>query len=425
VNEHSNEVVGTAGRPRHRLHVPGPPARPGEDPDFSYLDVSAAGSADRPPVGADPSDVRHLAHSLIRVLDDEGNAVGPWDPGLAADELRQGLRSIALTRAYDERMQRMQRQGKTSFYVGSVGEEAISVGQALEFERGDMCFPTYRQAGWLIARGYPLTDMICQVLSNEKDPLRGRQMPIMYASRDAGFFSVSGNLTTQFIQAVGWAMASAISDDTAVACGSVGEGATAEGDFHHGLVFASTYRAPVVLNVINNQWAISSFQTVAGGIETTFADRAVGFGIPALRADGNDYLAVVAATRWAARRARTGLGPSLIEWVTYRAGAHSTSDDPSRYRPADEWEHWPLGDPLDRLRGHLVRIGEWDEDRHSEMLDEVAETVAGAAREAESYGTMLDERHADPATMFDDVYAQIPPHLDRQRAEMRRHAGGT
>ena len=401
-----------------RLRVPHPPARPGDAPDFSYLDVPAAGSAPRPPLDADPAEVRPLADDLIRVLDDDGGAVGPWVPEVTPDHLRLALRTMALTRAYDARMLSAQRQGKTSFYICSTGEEAISVGQAYVFEPGDMCFPTYRQQGWLIARGQPIVEMMCQVLSNEKDPLNGRQMPIMYASRDADFFSISGNLATQFIQAVGWAMAAAITGDGHVAIGSVGDGATAEGDFHHALTFAATYRPPVVLNVVNNQWAISSFQSIASGGSSTFAARAAGYGLPALRADGNDYLAVLAATHWAERRARAGLGPTVIEWVTYRAASHSTSDDPSRYRPANEWDVWPLGDPIDRLAQHLRQLGEWDDDRHQQMLDEVGATVAAAGAEAERYGTMLDDRHADPRRIFDDVYAEVPEHLRRQRAEL-------
>ena len=188
--------------------------------------------------------------------------------------------------------------------------------------------------------------MMCQVFSNEKDRLHGRQMPIMYSAREVGFFSISGNLGTQYIQAVGWAMASAIKGDTCIASGVVGEGATAEADFHHALTFATTYQAPVILNVVNNQWAIS----YVPGHRRRFDGRpsplaAIGYGIPALRVDGNDYLAVIAATRWAADAGRSNGGPTVIEWVTYRAAAHSSSDDPSRYRPADEWKSWPLGDP--------------------------------------------------------------------------------
>jgi 2-oxoisovalerate dehydrogenase E1 component alpha subunit len=401
-----------------RFRVPEPPARPGERADFSYVVVPPAGSVRRPDIDAAPSDMRDLAYTMVRVLDDDGQAVGPWDPEASTDALYDGLRAMVLTRTYDERMLTAQRQGKTSFYMRSTGEEAFAVGHALELDPGDMFFPTYRQQGFLIARRWPLVDMMCQIFSNEKDRLHGRQMPVMYSARQAGFFTISGNLTTQFIQAVGWAMAAAIKGDTRIASGVVGEGATAEGDFHHALTFAATYQAPVILNVVNNQWAISSFQGMAGGTHATFAARGIGHGIPALRVDGNDYLAVLAATRWAAQRARANLGPTLIEWVTYRASAHSTSDDPSRYRPVDEWKDWPLGDPIERLKQHLIGRGDWSDDKHADLVVGVDREVAAAAKEAESYGTLLDGRVASARSIFEDVYKEMPPHLRRQRAQL-------
>lgn len=401
-----------------RFGVPEPPARPGEHADFSYVVVPPAGSVRRPEIDTTPAEIRDLAYTMIRVLDDDGTAVGPWDPQPSGDALYEGLRAMVLTRAYDDRMLTAQRQGKTSFYVRCTGEEAFAVGQALELHANDMFFPTYRNQGWLIARRWPLVDMMCQVFSNERDRLHGKQMPIMYSARDVGFFSVSGNLTTQFIQAVGWAMASAIKGDTRIASGAVGEGGTAEGDFHHALTFATTYQAPVILNIVNNQWAISSFQGIAGGTHSTFAARGVGHGIASLRVDGNDYLAVLAATRWAAERARTNHGPTLIEWVTYRAAAHSTSDDPSRYRPADEWKAWPLGDPIDRLKNHLIARGDWSDDKHADLVADVEREVMTAAKEAESYGTMLDGRVAGAKSIFEDVYKEIPRHLQLQRQQL-------
>jgi 2-oxoisovalerate dehydrogenase E1 component alpha subunit len=386
--------------------------------DFSYLEVPAAGTVERPPIDTAPKDMRDLAYTMIRVLDDDGAAVGPWNPELDVTSLRDGLRAMVMTRSYDDRMTTAQRQGKTSFYIRCTGEEAIAVGHALELRPDDMFFPTYRQQGWLIARRWPLVDMACQVFSNEKDRLHGRQMPIMYSARDVGFFSISGNLGTQYVQAVGWAMASAIKGDTRIASGVVGEGTTAEADFHHALTFATTYQAPVILNVVNNQWAISSFQGIAGGSRSTFAARAIGYGIPALRVDGNDYLAVIAATRWAAERARTNRGPTLIEWVTYRASAHSTSDDPSRYRPVDEWKSWPLGDPIERLKTHLITLGVWSEEQHAALIAETDAEVLAAAREAESYGTLLDGRVASARGIFEDVFKDMPEHLQRQRRQM-------
>ncbi len=401
-----------------RFRIPEPPARPGERADFSYIVVPPAGSARRPEIETDPSEMRDLAYSLIRVLDDDGSATGPWIPELEPDALYHGLRAMVMTRTYDDRMLMAQRQGKTSFYMRCTGEEAIAVGHALELDRDDMFFPTYRNQGWLIARRWPLVEMMCQVFSNEKDRLHGRQMPIMYSAREVGFFSISGNLGTQFIQAVGWAMASAIKGDTRIASGMVGEGTTAEADFHNALTFATTYQAPVILNIVNNQWAISTFQGIAGGNQSTFAARAIGHGIPALRVDGNDYLAVIAATRWAAQRARANLGPTVIEWLTYRAAAHSTSDDPSRYRPADEWKSWPLGDPIERLKNHLIARGDWSEEQHRDLVADVDREVLAAARDAESYGTLLDGRVASAKSIFEDVYKDMPPHLQRQRRQM-------
>ena len=230
-------------------------------------------------------------------------------------------------------MQRAQRQGKISFYIKSTGEEAVSIAQTMALRPGDMLFPSYRTQGLHIARGRNLVDLMCQCLSNSQDMCKGRQMPIFYHWDRGKIFSVSGNLTTQVPQAVGWAMAAAIKGEDHIAAAWTGEGATAEADFHHALTFAAVYRAPVLLNVVNNQWAISTFQGFAGGEQQTFAARGPGYGIPGIRVDGNDFLAIYGVTQWAAERARNGAGATLIELVTYRAGPHSTSDDPSRYRP--------------------------------------------------------------------------------------------
>jgi 2-oxoisovalerate dehydrogenase E1 component alpha subunit len=281
-----------------------------------------------------------------------------------------------------------------------------------------MCFPTYRQQGLLMARDVSLVEMMCQIFSNSHDPLKGRQMPVLYSVRRAGFFSLSGNLATQYIQAVGWAMASAIKNDTKIASAWIGDGSTAEADFHNALTFAAVYRAPVILNVVNNQWAISTFQGIAGGDETTFAARGLGNGIASLRVDGNDFLAVYAASQWAIERARSNLGPTLIEWVTYRGGAHSTSDDPSKYRPADDWERFPLGDPIIRLKQHLIRIGAWSEKQHARMSEEVEAQVRAAQKEAESYGTLGSGPIPSAAAIFDDVYKDMPEHLRRQRQQL-------
>jgi 2-oxoisovalerate dehydrogenase E1 component alpha subunit len=407
-------------RPRLALHVPEPKFRPGDTVDFSHIPVPEAGAQPRPDEACPASETDPLCTDLVRVLGEDHKAHGPWDPRLAPDQLRAMLRDMALTRAFDERMYRGQRQGKTSFYMKCTGEEATSIAAAHALASDDMVFPSYRQQGILIARGYPLLEMINQIYSNRGDKLKGRQLPIMYSSRNHSFFTISGNLATQVPQAVGWAMASAIRHDSRIAATWLGEGSTAEGDFHSGMTFSAVYNAPVIFNVVNNQWAISSFSGFAGAERTTFAARAIGYGIAGLRVDGNDPLAVYAAVRWAADRARSNNGPTLIEHFTYRAEGHSTSDDPSQYRSAQEREEWPLGDPIMRLKQHLIAIGEWSEEQHEKMDLALAEEVRAATKEAEKNGILGHGLHHPFHTMFEDVFEELPWNLEEQAAQAIR-----
>jgi 2-oxoisovalerate dehydrogenase E1 component alpha subunit len=401
-----------------RLHIPIPSSRPGEKPDFSNIEVPNAGAADRPEPLVDPHNMKHLANTLIRVLDKKNNAVGPWAMDIPAEVLRNGLRHMLTVRAYDDRMFTLQRQGKLSFYMKSTGEEAVSVAAALALRSGDMLFPSYRQQGLLVARDRSLVDMMCHCLSNTRDNAKGRQMPIMYTWKEGNFFTISGNLGTQLPQAVGWAMGAAYKNQDHIAAGWVGDGTTAEGDFHYALTFATVYQAPVILNVVNNQWAISSYQGIAGGEHSTFAERAHGFGMPGLRVDGNDFLAVYAATKWAAERARKLGGPTLIEHFTYRVEGHSSSDDPSQYRPKSEASEWPLGDPIERLKNHLIQIGEWSEQRHQDLHNELIALVQRCYDEAKTFGTLNEEPKLPAASMFEDIYKEPLPHLLKQRQQM-------
>ncbi|WP_374284003.1 3-methyl-2-oxobutanoate dehydrogenase (2-methylpropanoyl-transferring) subunit alpha [Novosphingobium sp.] len=402
------------------LHVPEPPFRPGDPVDYSFLDIPPAGAAPRPDESCDPHETAPLCTGMIRVLDEDYRAVGPWDPRLDPETLRRMLRVMALTRAFDDRMYRGQRQGKTSFYMKCTGEEATSVASAFALDNDDMVFPSYRQQGILIARGYPIQEMINQIYSNRADKLKGRQLPIMYSSREHNFFTISGNLATQYPQAVGWAMASAIRGDTRIASAWIGEGSSAEGDAHAAFTFATVFNAPVVLNIVNNQWAISSFSGFAGAERATFASRATGYGIAGLRVDGNDALAVYAAARWAANRARANKGPTLIEHFTYRAEGHSTSDDPSQYRSAQEREEWPLGDPIMRLKRHLVAMGEWSVEAHRAMDAELVEQVKAATKEAEKNGVLGHGLHHPFHTMFEDVFEELPWNLREQADQAMR-----
>jgi 2-oxoisovalerate dehydrogenase E1 component alpha subunit len=406
-----------------RLHLPKVPARPGEQPDFSYVSVSAPGAVPRPEIQTRARDMLSLSVDLVRVLDDQGEAQGPWNPHLDPADLQVGLRHMLLTRTYDDRMQRTQRAGKISFYMRSLGEEAVSVAACMALKPGDMLFPSYRNQGLHICRGLPLVDMMCQLLSNTHDMCKGRQLPVMYHSRAGNLFSISGNLATQFPQAVGWAMAAAIKGEDHLAASWLGEGSSAEADFHQALLFASVYQAPAILNVVNNQWAISTFQGYAGGEQRSFAGRGPGYGMPGIRVDGNDFLAVYAVTQWAAERARTGHGPTLIELVTYRAAAHSTSDDPARYRAKDDAQHWPLGDPIERLKRHLIKLGQWSEARHEKLAQELEALVAASWKEATAYGTMNEGPRLNADLMFEDVFKEMPEHLKRQQAQMRAEKG--
>lgn len=406
-----------SNRPGLSLHIPMPHTRPGQHANFDYLAIPAAGVVPRPPVDIPGTHVQEMPYQLIRVLNGAGEAVGAWDPQLSSDHLLRGLRAMLLTRVFDDRMFRAHRQGKTSFFMKSTGEEAIGAAQALALHPDDMSFPTYRVVSWLMARGYPVVDLMHQIYSNAKDPLRGRQLPVLYSARDYGFYSISGNLGSRLGHAVGWAMASAYKGDHRIALGYIGEGSTAEGAFHEALTFASVYRAPVIVCVTNNQYAISSFQGIAGGELTTFAAKALGYGIPGLRVDGNDFLAVHSATLWAAERARANCGPTLIELFTYRAEGHSTSDDPSKYRPADEARNWPLGDPIDRLKQHLIARGAWSEEQHAQLVQETQDTIKSAMKEAEAVGT-LGKSKPPRQSMFEGVYKEMDWRQREQLGEL-------
>ncbi len=400
------------------LHIPVPHARPGETPDFSYLTFPEAGATRRPDSLTPEAQMRDLPYSLIRVLAEDGRAVGPWDQHLSPDILHRALRAMLLTRLFDDRMFTAHHQGKTSFYMKSTGEEATAVAPSLALLPGDMCFPTYRMVGFLMARDYKLANLVNQIFANAGDPMRGRQLPLLYSAREYGFYTLAGNVGSRFGHAVGWAMASAYRHDDRIAMAFVGDGTTAEGSFHEAMVFASVYHAPAILCVTNNQWAISSYQGMAGGEETTFAARGIGYGLPGLRVDGNDVLAVYAATLWAAERARANHGATLIEFVTYRVAGHSSNDDPSRYRPSDEAGAWPLGDPIERLKAHLIAIGEWSEVLHEALATELREQVRAAAKAGEALGTH-GQNPPPKHEMFDHVFKEP----DWRNLEQRRESG--
>ena len=390
---------------KNGLHVPEPKTRPGDSPDFSEIELLKFAPVAKPEISEPSENLRQLPFHLVRTLTDDDVAEGDWIPGLSASVYRKALEYMTITRVFDEKLLRIQRQGKTSFFLTSRGEEALGVVPSLALRHGDMCFPTYRQVGWLIARDYPLLKLVNQIFNNREDPLAGKQLPVLYSAKEFGFYSLSGNVGTRFGHSVGWAMAKAYRGKPDIAIGFIGDGSTAEGAFHEALTFASVYTAPVILGVTNNQWAISTFSGIASSEHTTIAAKGIAYGIPGIRVDGNDVLAVFSVLDWAAERARAGFGATLIEFFTYRAGAHSSSDDPKRYRPAEEPTSWPLGDPIDRLKNYLIKAGEWSADQHEKMTKAIDSSVSESIKEAEAIG-VLGKSKPPVASMFDGVFSE-------------------
>jgi 2-oxoisovalerate dehydrogenase E1 component alpha subunit len=398
------------------LHVPAAPHRPGDTPCFAPVQHQPS-DLSRPDTLAPHDELHAHASGMIRVLDDDGAANGAWQPHLNPQQLRSGLEMMLRARHLDVRMIAMQRQGRLSFYLSSNGEEAVSVAGAAAYVRNDILFPSYRQPGVLLVRGMPVLTMMCQAIGNAGDNAKGRQMPVHYSWRAGNVVSISSPVGTQLPQAVGAAMAFAYRGERRTVGAWAGDGTAAQGDFHHALNFASVFRPPCVLHVVDNQWAISTHRNLSTG-GATFAARADAYRLPGLRVDGNDFLAVYAAESWAVERARRGGGPSLVELVTYRREAHSTSDDPSQYRPADEANHWPGGDPIERLKQHLIRIGEWCDESHTSLNSALETEIATTFQQAESFGTWSQGLGHSADALFDDVYASLPMHLQNQRDEL-------
>ena len=354
---------------------------------------------------------------VLRILGDDGKVAADRDPKIDPADLRRLYRGMVLLRHLDERMLRLQRQGRLGFYMTSTGEEAAQMGSAYALRKDDWIFPSYREPGVAFWRGYPLYDFMCQLMGNAADPVKGRQMPVHHSVKDIHFVSISSPVGTQIPQAAGAAMAARIRGDKNAVFTYFGDGATSTSDFHVGLNFAGVYRAPVVFFCRNNRWAISvpySQQTAS----PTVAQKARAYGFPGVRVDGNDLLAVFVATRDALERARAGEGPTLIEAETYRVGSHSSSDDPNAYRDAKEPKEWQERDPVERFRRYLERKKVWDAGWQKQIEEEVAAEVGAALKAADAV-----EKKPPLDTLFDDVYAEMPWHLREQKAALVEYLG--
>jgi pyruvate dehydrogenase E1 component alpha subunit len=351
---------------------------------------------------------------LVRVLDDEGKVAHPqWEPAIAPAELRKIYETMLTVRLLDERMLRLQRQGRIGFSVTATGEEAAVVGPAYALRPGDWIYSSYREIGAAIYRGYPLRTFLCQMFGNAQDPVKGRQMPVHHSIRSLNFVSVSSPVGTQIPQAVGIALAAKLQGKDDVALTYFGDGATSTGAFHVACNFAAVRKAPCLFVCRNNGWAISvprALQTASA----TFAQKAIAYGMPGVLVDGNDVLAMIHATAEAAARARAGQGPTLIEARTYRRGPHSSSDDPSVYRDPEEPREWEPHDPLPRFRRYLEHRKIWSADDESQLRARFDEAFTATVREVESI-----EAKPPIESLFDDVYRDRPWHLDEQLAELK------
>lgn len=344
---------------------------------------------------------------LFRIVDPDGTYNSKLEPKLSEDLLKKAYRHIVLVRILDSRMLSLQRQGRIGFYVPSHGEEASQVGSAMALEKDDWVFPAYREPGCALWRGAPLDAIIAQAYGNALDVMKGRQMPSHYGHRGVHFVTPSSPVGTQIPMAVGAAWAMKILGDPNVSLVYFGDGATSEGDFHVGMNFAGVFKAPTIFFCKNNQWAISlpvSMQTAA----KTLASKAEAYGFEGVRVDGNDLLAVYATTKKAVDLARAGGGPMLIEAVTYRLGPHSSSDDPTRYRPKEEVEYWQQRDPIERLRRYLEVKGLWTKEGDAALRTELDGLVTETIRRVEKAPPPPLE------SLFTDVYAEMPPHLKEQ-----------
>jgi len=342
-----------------------------------------------------------------QVLDHDGKVVGAV-PDVPDDDLRALHRHMVRMRLLDQRMLSLQRQGRIGFYGMATGQEASITGSAYPLRPTDWIFHALRETGVCLWRGTTVQELVCQLMGNSGDVLIGRQMPMHFSDRRVNSVAWSSVIGTQLPQAVGAAWAAKLQHRDDVCVGYIGDGGTSVGDFHAAMNFAAVYRVPCVIWCQNNQWAISvplSAQTASSSI----AIKAVAYGMPGIRVDGNDLLAVIAAMREAADRARSGGGPTFVEAVTFRMGGHSSSDDPTRYRPAELVQYWEQRDPL-------VRFERWLRDRGL-LTDADLETWTTAFNDEISAAIQAAEALPPPSleTMFTDVYKDVPPHLAEQR----------
>jgi len=348
---------------------------------------------------------------LFRVIQDDGSMSSEHAARVDDALLSRMYRWMRLLRALDERMLVIQRQGRIGFYGEVKGQEATPIATGLALAAEDWIFPALREGAAMLVRGFPLETYIAQCFGNSCDVNKGRQMPSHYSGKSVHQVSWSSCIGPQVPQAVGAAWAMKLRGAKSIAVGFLGDGATSQADFHNAMNFAGVFKAPCVIVCQNNHWAISVPSSMQSA-SPTFASKAIAYGMPGVRVDGNDVAAVYLALTDAAERARSGQGPTFIECVTYRIGAHSSSDDPTRYRSNEEVEEWKRKDPLDRLRKAVIARGLIDEAQDEALFQEVDAEVKAAIAKVESAANPARE------SVFEDVYEGLPWHLREQREEL-------
>ncbi len=352
---------------------------------------------------------------MLQILSEDGKLIeGAQTPEMSKEDAVKILNTMEYIRLLDERMIAAQRQGRISFYLACTGEEAATTASAAALESVDMIMSQYREQAALAYRGYTTEQFMNQMFSNRLDPNKGRQMPIHYGDKPLNFMTISSPLGTQIPQASGYAYGQRLEGNDAITICYFGEGAASEGDFHAGLNMAAVLNCPVVFFCRNNGYAISTpaeEQFAGDGI----ASRGIGYGIKTIRVDGNDALAVYMATKKAREIALQENCPVLVEAMTYRLAAHSTSDDPTGYRSKEEEEKWRQKDPINRFKQWVTDNGWFDQAAHDAFLTQTREEILAAVKTAEKVAVC----HIDD--LVNDVYAEVPWHLQEQLEALKGH----
>ncbi len=348
----------------------------------------------------------NVDETLRQVIDDDGREIAP-PPSVPDADLRALSRHMLKMRLLDQRMLSLQRQGRIGFYGMATGQEASVTGSAYPLRKGDWVFHALRETGVCLWRGTSVQELVCQLIGNSGDVLIGRQMPMHFSDRKVNSVAWSSVIGTQLPHAMGAAYAAKLLKHDTVCVGYIGDGGTSSGDFHAAMNFAAVWKVPAVFFCQNNQWAISvplSAQTASSSL----AVKAVAYGMPGIRVDGNDLLAVIAAQQEAVDRARAGGGPTFIESVTFRMGGHSSSDDPTRYRDAETVKLWERRDPVARFSTWLRGKGLLSDADIEQWTTEINDEISAAVTAAEAMAAPSIE------SIFTDVYSEMPAHLREQ-----------